>query len=55
MAVKPQKSQGSGTAVKVWGVKCLGKARVVPEGVIDKMQAYPIPKNMKEGQAFGGI
>lgn len=56
MAMNPQKSWGSGTAVKVLEVKCLvGKAHVVPDAVIDKVQAYQIPKNMKEGQAFGGI
>lgn len=56
MAVNPQKSWGSGTAIKVLGVKCLvGNAHVVPEAVMDKVQAYPIPKNKKEGQAFGGI
>lgn len=55
MAVNLQKSQGSDIAVSLGGVNFLGKTHVVPEAVIDKMQAYSIPKNMKEVQACGGV
>lgn len=40
---------------KVLGVICWGKMCVVPEVVIDKIQTYPTPKNVKEVQAFLGI
>ena len=49
--VSPQKIQGPGTPVKFLGAVWWGKTRIVPEAVIDKVQAYPTPKNMKEVQA----
>ena len=51
-AVNPQKIQAQGTAIKFWGVVWLGKMYIILEAMIDKMQAYPTPKNMKEMQAF---
>lgn len=51
-AVNLQEIQGPGTAVKFWGVVCLGKTCIVPKAVLDKVQGYPIPK---EVQAFVGI
>lgn len=53
-AADPQKSQGLGTTRR-WGVAWLGKTRVVPEAVIDKMQASPTPESVKERQGFVGI
>lgn len=48
----PQKIQAPDPAVKIRGVVLLGKTHVGPEAVVDKMQACPIPKDMKEIQAF---
>ena len=53
--MNPQKIQGPGTTVKFLAVLRLGKIQVVPEVVIDNVQAYPTPKNVKEVQAFIGI
>lgn len=39
---------------KVLGVIGSVKIHFVPEAVIDKMQAYPTPKNVKEEQFFVG-
>ena len=41
--------------VKFWGVVLLDKMHIVSEAVIGKVQTYPIPKNVKEVQAFVGI
>lgn len=55
----PQKFSGflsaiNGT-VNFWGVFWSGKMHFVPEAVIDKVQAYPIPNNVKEVKASEGI
>lgn len=49
--VNQHKIQGSGTAVKFGGVIWSGEVCIVPEAVIGKAQAYPIPKDMKKVQA----
>lgn len=51
-AVSMQKIPGLGAAVKSFGVVWLGKTCVVPEAVIDEVQAYPIPNNVNEVQPF---
>ena len=53
--MNPQKIQGPGTAIKFLGVMWLGKLHIVPEAVIDKVQACPPAKNTKEVQASVGI
>lgn len=55
----PQKFSGflsaiNGT-VNFWGVVWSSKMHFVPEAMIDKVQDYPIPNNMKEVQASEGI
>lgn len=40
---------------QVLGSHLVGKMRIVPEAVIDKVQAYPTPKNVKEVQVFVGM
>ena len=50
-----QKIPGPDTAVKFLWVVWSGKMHVIPEAVIDEVQTYPTPKNMKEVQAFIGI
>ena len=39
----------------VLGVIWAGKTKVVPEAVIDKIQAFPVPEPVKELQAFVGL
>lgn len=39
----------------VSGVVRSGETRVVPQAVINKVQAYPIPKNVREMPVFVGI
>lgn len=46
--MNPQEIQGPGTTVKLWGIFWLGENCVVPEAVIDKVQAYPTPKNVNK-------
>lgn len=46
--VNLQKIEGSGTAIKSLGVLWSGRTCIVLESVIDKVQAYPILKKMKE-------
>lgn len=50
--MNPQKIPGPGTTVKFLGVVLFCKTGVYSEAVIDKMQTYPTPKNMKEVHAF---
>lgn len=50
--MKPQKIHGPGTAVKFLGVVRSGKIYIVSETIVDKIQAYLIPKTMKQVQAF---
>lgn len=38
-----------------WGVVWSGKTCIVPETVIDKMQAYLSPKNVKDVQTSAGV
>lgn len=54
-AVNLRKIQGPGTAIMFWGVIWSDKNCVVPNSVIDKVQAYPIRKYVKQVQAFMGI
>lgn len=53
--VNSQNIQGTGTAVKFLGIVRSKKTCVVPKTVIDKMQAYLIPKNGKEVQVLVGV
>ena len=53
--INPQKFQDPVTSIKFFGVVWLCKMCIIPEAVIDKVQACPIAKNMKEMQAFTGI
>lgn len=53
--VNLQRIQGPGTAIKFLGVVWSDRMYIVPETVIVKVQAYPIPKNMKEVQTFEGM
>lgn len=50
--MKSQNYQGPGTALKYFGVVWLDEMPHVPGAVIDKMQTYPTPKNMKEMKAI---
>lgn len=45
--VNPQIIQGPDITIR-FGIIWAGKLHVVPEAVIDKMQIYPTPKNVKE-------
>lgn len=49
---KTHRKKGQGIPTKYLGVIGLGKTYILPETVIDKMQAYPNPKNGKETQAY---
>ena len=51
--MKPQKIQGPSTTVRFWVSSV--QVRLVLKAVIDKVQAYPTPKNVKELQALVGI
>lgn len=53
-AMKPQKIQGPSTTVRFW-VSSVQVRLVVLKAVIDKVQACPTPKNVKELQALVGI
>ena len=53
--VNPQKIQGPCTPVKLLGVIRWGKMQIVPEAVIDKVQASLSPKNVKDVQASGAL
>lgn len=53
--VNTGKIQGLGQTVKSLGIIWLGKIKVLPETVIDKIQAYPIPKIIKHLQAFADL
>ena len=46
-AMNPQKIQGPGTTVKFFGIVWSGETFVVLEAVTDKVQAYPIPTNVR--------
>ena len=53
MGSKPtENSSQDTTTIRFWGVLCLHKMYIVPEAVMDKMQACATSKNMKEVQAF---
>ena len=54
-AVNSTKVQGPGWSVKFLGVVCLGKTKVVPEAVTDKVQAFPTPTTMAVLQEFLGL
>ena len=54
-AVNPQKIKGPSTAIKLLGIVWPIRSMIIPEATIDTMQAYPIPKNAKEVQAFAGV
>lgn len=54
-AVNSQKIQGPGVAVMFSEIFWLHKTHVIPKAVIDKMQAYPTPQNMRERKTFAGI
>ena len=51
-AVNEAKLQGPGLSVKFLGVLWLGKTKVIPNAVIDKIQAYPTPTTVKQLQTF---
>lgn len=53
--VNLQKIQGPDTATKFCRVVWLGKKYIVPETIIEKVQAHPIFKNTKRVQDFIGI
>lgn len=52
---KKKKKVKPGTIGNFLGARGLGKTQVVPEAVIDKVQACPTLKNMKKMQNFVGI
>ncbi|XP_054543882.1 uncharacterized protein LOC129144682 [Talpa occidentalis] len=54
-AINESKLQGPGLSVKFLGVVWSGKTKVIPEAVIDKVQAYPTPTTVKQLQAFLGL
>lgn len=54
-AVNLRKIQAPGTAIMFCGGIWSGKSCVVPNSVIDKVQAYPIQKHVKEVQALTAI
>ena len=49
---KPQKIQGPGAAIKFLEVVWLDKTHIVPKAMIDTMQAYPLPQNMRKMKIF---
>lgn len=49
------KVQGPGLPVKFLGVVWSGKTRVIPETVIDKIHAYPLPTTVAQLQTFLGL
>ena len=53
-AVNSTKIQGPGLSVMFLGVVWLGKTKVIPEAVIDKVQAFP-PTTVAVLQEFLGI
>ena len=48
-AINPQKIQGPGLSVQFLGVVSLGKTKVLPSVVIDKIQAFPVPTEAAAG------
>ena len=54
-AVNSTKVQGPGLSVKFLGVVWLGKTKVVPKAVTDKVQAFPSPTTMAVLQEFLGL
>lgn len=54
-AIHPQEVQGLGLSVKFLGVVWSGKTKVLPNAVIDKVQAFPVPTTPKQLQGFLGI
>ena len=54
-AVNSTKVQGPGLSVKFLGVVWLGKTKVIPEAVIDKVQAFPTPTTVASLQEFLGL
>ena len=51
-AVKETKLQGPGLSAKFLGVVWLGKTKVIPDVVTDKIQVYPTPTTVKQLQTF---
>ena len=54
-AVNEAKLQRPGLSVKFLGVIWSGKTKVIPDVVIDKIQAYPTPTTVKQLQMFLGL
>ena len=54
-SVNSTKVQGPGLSVKFLGVVCPGKTKVVPEAVIDKVQAFPTSTTVAVLQEFLGL
>ena len=54
-AVNSTKVQGPGLSVKFLGVVWLGKTKVVPDAVIDKVQAFPTPTTVAVLEEILGV
>ena len=55
LAVNETKLKGPRLSVRFLGVIWLGKTKIIPDSVIDKMQAYPTPTIVKQLQTFWGL
>lgn len=53
--INPQKVQGTGLSVTFLGVIWSGKTKVLPNAIIDKIQAFQVPTTAKQLQEFLGI
>ena len=53
--MKSTKVQGPGLSVRFLGVVWLGKTKVIPEAVIDKVQAFSTPTTVALLQEFWGL
>lgn len=53
--INPQKVQGQGLLIKSLETVWSGKTKVLPNAIIDKVQAFPIPTTAKQLQEFLGI
>lgn len=55
LVVNEEKVQGPGLSVKFLGVIWLGTTKVIPEAIIDKIQAFPWPTMVSQLQTYLGL
>ena len=53
--INDAKVQGLGLSVKFLGIVWSGKTWVIPEAIIDKILAYPLPTTVTQLQTFLGL